>query len=60
MSAIYPAKVLHLVIDCSDSSDLPHVIPILFKQFESGVYAPILWLQLDNCYKENNCIIRDS
>lgn len=100
-SRAHPNRVLHMVIDCPDGYDLPHVAPAtkdtvmldklsvnavgcinhssglrdymfylgtykknpnliltvlylhLIKQFENGLHAPVLWLQLDNCFKEN-------
>ena len=101
-SQMHPNRVLHLVLDCPDSYDLPHIVPVTKDTamdpklpvhavgcinhslqrrdftFFTGQYSknpnllltvlylhlvdqfivhkkhpPILWLQLDNCFKEN-------
>lgn len=101
-SANNPEQIVHLVFDCPDGYDLPHVVPVtketaslpklavsavgtinhstqtrdymffldeykknanlilscfyihLIEHFTStGKHPPILWLQADNCFKEN-------
>ena len=100
-SQINPSKILHLVFDCPDSYDIPHIVPVtkesanleklstnavgtinhsaqtqdymffldnykknpnliltcfylhIVQHFQTVGHPPILWLQTDNCFKEN-------